>query len=121
VRHAAHATKTTVTDDVLPAIVGALGSAAAAVEVARDKHLRHALREASKAGSEFATKAGRRMGVVKPKPSAGRYFLVGVGVVALAALAYAAWQTFRPDDDLWVEDELDDLELHTVDETAAAI
>jgi hypothetical protein len=28
-------------------------------------------------------------------------------VVALAGVAYAAWQTLRSDDDLWVGDEAD--------------
>ena len=26
------------------------------------------------------------------------------GVVAFAGIAYAAWQTLRADDDLWIED-----------------
>lgn len=110
VRHAGHVTKHTVTDEIVPAIAGALGSAAAAIEVAKDKHLRDALRAASRTSSELATKAGQRLGIVevKPAPGPGRFILIGLGVVAAAAIAYAAWQTFRPDDDLWVEDDLDD-------------
>ena len=109
VKHATHATKSTVTDDIIPAVAGALGSAAAAIEVAKDKHLRQALRHASKASSEVATKAGQRLGLVEVKPSGpGRFILIGLGVVAVAAIAYVAWQTFRPDDDLWVEDDLDE-------------
>ena len=40
----------------------------------------------------------------------GRYILIGLGVVAVAGIAYAAWQTLRVDDDLWIEDlgEADD-------------
>lgn len=124
VRHATHATKSTVTDDILPALSGALGSAAAAVEVARDKHLREAIRTASRTSNEIATKAGQRLGLIEVKrsPSPGTFVLIGLGVVAAAAIAYAAWQTFRPDDDLWVEDDLDDdLEPATPEETSTAM
>lgn len=124
VRHATHATKSTVTDDILPAISGALGSAAAAIEVARDKHLREAIRTASRTSNEIATKAGQRLGLIEVKrsPGPGTFVLIGLGVVAAAAIAYAAWQTFRPDDDLWVEDDLDDdLEPATPEETSTAM
>ncbi|GAA1694099.1 hypothetical protein GCM10009792_12710 [Microcella alkalica] len=124
VRQATHATKSTVTDDILPAISGALGSAAAAIEVARDKHLREAIRTASRTSSEIATKAGQRLGLIEVKrsPGPGTFVLIGLGVVAAAAIAYAAWQTFRPDDDLWVEDDLDeDLEPATPEETSTAM
>lgn len=124
VRHATHATKSTVTDDILPALSGALGSAAAAVEVARDKHLREAIRTASRTSNEIATKAGQRLGLIEVKrsPGPGTFVLIGLGVVAAAAIAYAAWQTFRPDDDLWVEDDLDDdLEPATPEETSTAM
>ena len=44
--------------------------------------------------------------VEPPKKSAGpgRYILIGLGVVAAVGVAYAAWQTLRADDDLWIED-----------------
>jgi len=107
VRHAGHVTKHTLTDDVLPAVTGAVGSAIAALEVARDKHLREAIKTASRASHEVATKAGQRFGLieVKPRRGPGTFILIGLGVVAVASIAYAAWQTLRPDDDLWVEDE----------------
>jgi hypothetical protein len=77
--------------DVVPAVTGALGSAIAAI------------RGASRLGTDVGTK----LGIVKPKPSfgPGKYILIGIGVVALAGIAYAAWQTLRADDDLWVDDE----------------
>lgn len=93
-------------DDVVPAITGALGSALAMLEAAKDPRVRDVVRKVSR--------AGERAGVVTmPKKSAGpgRYILIGLGVVAVAGVAYAAWQTLRADDDLWIED---------VDETAAA-
>jgi hypothetical protein len=86
-------------DDVGPAITGALGSALAMLEAAKDPRVRDVVRRV--AG------AGERAGVVTmPKKSAGpgRYILIGLGVVAAAGIAYAAWQTLRADDDLWIED-----------------
>lgn len=89
--------------DVVPAVTGALGSAIAAIEVAKNRQVRDAIRNASRLGNDVGTK----LGIVKPKPSfgPGKYILIGIGVVALAGIAYAAWQTLRADDDLWVDDE----------------
>lgn len=87
--------------DVLPAVTGALGTALAAIEVAKDKQVREAMSRASKIGQDIGTRAG----LIKPAPGPGRYILIGLGVVAVAAVAYAAWQTLRADDDLWIEDE----------------
>jgi hypothetical protein len=37
---------------------------------------------------------------------AGSYIAIGVGLAAALGVAYAVWQTFRADDELWVaEDE----------------
>jgi hypothetical protein len=85
-------------DDVFPAISGALGSALAMLEAAKDPRIRQVVRKVSG--------AGQRAGIVQPAKSAGpgRYILVGLGVVAFAGIAYAAWQTLRADDDLWIED-----------------
>lgn len=89
--------------DIVPAVTGALGSALAAIEVAKNREVRNAIKSAGRIGTDVGTK----LGIVKPKPSfgPGRYILIGVGVVALAGIAYAAWQTLRADDDLWVDDE----------------
>jgi glutamate-1-semialdehyde aminotransferase len=45
----------------------------------------------------------------KPKKSANplKFVLMAVGAIAVAALSYAAWQTLRADDDLWVEEDSD--------------
>jgi len=86
------------TDDVLPAISGTIGSALAVLEAAKNPQVREVVRRVSK--------AGQKAGVVTPPKSSGpgRYILIGLGVVALAGVAYAAWQTLRADDDLWIED-----------------
>jgi hypothetical protein len=90
-------------DDVFPVVSSALGSALAILEAARNPDVRAALGRATSAGRSVAARAG----VVRSKPTPGpaRYILIGVGVVAAAGIAYAAWQTLRADDDLWIDDE----------------
>ena len=101
-RNAAHHTREKITDDIFPAVTSALGSALAVLEVAKSPQVREALAKVSKT----ATNVGVKTGIVQPKSSGpGKYILIGVGVVALAGIAYAAWQTLRADDDLWIDDE----------------
>jgi hypothetical protein len=90
-------------DDVFPAVSSALGSALAILEAARNPDVRAALARATSAGRDVASKTG----LVKSKsaPGPGRYILIGVGIVAAAGIAYAAWQTLRADDDLWIDDD----------------
>jgi hypothetical protein len=100
---AAHATRDRLVDDVLPAMSSALGTALAAIEVAKNKQVREAISRASKFGTDIGTKVGL---IEPPKKSGpGKYILIGFGVVTVAAIAYAAWQTLRADDDLWIDDE----------------
>ncbi len=101
-RSAAESGRERLVSDVLPAMTSALGTALAAIEVAKNRQVRDAIGRASRIGTDLGTKAG----IIKPKPAGpGRYILIGVGVVAFAAVAYAAWQTLRADDDLWIDDE----------------
>lgn len=97
-RDATSAARDRFADDVLPAITGTIGSALAALEAARNPAIRDVARRVSK--------AGQKAGVVTPPKSSGpgRYIAIAIGVVAVAGIAYAAWQTLRADDDLWVED-----------------
>lgn len=101
-RSAAGTTRDRLVDEVLPAMSSALGTALAAIEVAKNKQVREAISRATKIGTDVGT----RVGIVQPKPAGpGRYILIGIGVVATLAVAYAAWQTLRADDDLWIDDE----------------
>jgi hypothetical protein len=101
-RHAAGSTRDKIVDDVVPALTSALGSALAVIEAAKNPQVREVLGKVSKAATSVGTKAG----IVQPKSSGpGKYILIGIGVVAVAGLAYAAWQTLRADDDLWIDDE----------------
>jgi len=93
--------------DVLPAVSSALASALAVLEVSKDPRVREALSNVRRAGDRF----GAKVGVVppKPQPGPGRYILIALAAVAAAGVAYAAWQTLRADDELWVsDDEADD-------------
>jgi hypothetical protein len=103
-RSAAESTKSKIKGDVLPAVTSALGTALAALEVAKNQQVRDAFSRVS----SLAASAGQKTGLVKPPPKSsgfGRYVLIGIGVVAAAGVAYAAWQTLRADDDLWIDDE----------------
>jgi hypothetical protein len=90
-------------DDVFPAVSSAMGSALALLEAAKNPDVRAALGRATSVGRNAVSKTG----LVKAKPSAGpgRYILIGVAIVAAAGIAYAAWQTLRADDDLWIDDD----------------
>ncbi len=102
-RSAALGTRDKLVEDVLPAMSSALGTALAAIEVAKNKQVREAIARASKFGTDLGTKVG----IIEPpkKSGPGKYILIGFGVVTVAAIAYAAWQTLRADDDLWIDDE----------------
>lgn len=80
---------------VVPALGGVVGSVLAIGDVAKDKRVQAAV---------------KRLHLEKyaPKPSgpgAGTIVAIGLGVLAAAGVAYAAWQTFRADDELWVADD----------------
>lgn len=97
-REAASTARERFTEDVLPAITGTIGAALAALEATKNPAVRDVVRRVSK--------VGQRAGVVTPAKTTGpgRYIAIAVGVVAVAGIAYAAWQTLRADDDLWIED-----------------
>lgn len=100
-RHALGAARRKVSRDVLPALSSAVGSAVAAIDVAKDPRVRQAL-------GRMRETSAKAIGVpAKPAPGPSRYILMGIGLVVVAGVAYAAWQTLRADDELWVSDEAD--------------
>ena len=102
VRGVADGAKYRFSHDVVPAVTGAAATALAAIDVIRDKQLRAAIASAGR----FGTDLGVKVGVIQPKKASPLpWILIGVGVVAAAAVGYAVWQTLRADDDLWVEDD----------------
>jgi hypothetical protein len=108
-RSAAESTKSRIKGDVLPAVTSALGTALAALEVAKNQQVRDAFARVSTLGST----AGHKTSLVKAQPKSpgfGRYILISLSVVAAAGVAYAAWQTLRADDDLWIDDEAETIQ-----------
>ncbi len=108
-RDAAEAARERVSNDIAPAVSSAASSAMASLlallEVAKDPRVKDAMAKVGKTGSDIGSKVG-----IKQEKSAGpgRYILIAVGLVAVAGVAYAAWQTLRADDELWVSDDSDD-------------
>lgn len=91
-------------DDVLPAVTAALGSAIAVIESVKGP-----TKDTLDRVSRSARDAGVRAGIVEPpRPSPAKYIVLGVVVLAVAGVAYAAWQTLRADDSLWIEDDESD-------------
>ncbi|MFT4028537.1 MAG: hypothetical protein QM675_01560 [Protaetiibacter sp.] len=102
-RSAGTAVKERVVGDVLPALSGAVGSAIAVIEAVRDPRVREIVRSAARSGGKVVTFAPPQ----KKAPGPGAFILIGLGVVAVAGVAYAAWQTLRADEDLWIDDLAD--------------
>ncbi|MFE6253994.1 hypothetical protein [Agromyces sp. NPDC057865] len=75
----------------------ALGSLLAIGDIANDARVRRAVARVSP----------RAAAVVQQKkgPGVGTYLAIGAGIVAAVGVAYAVWQTFRADDELWVADD----------------
>ncbi|MET4783633.1 hypothetical protein [Glaciihabitans sp. UYNi722] len=108
-RSAADGARERFAHDVLPGVASALSSAIAVLEIAKDPRVREALGKASKTGSQLASRVGVNV-PVKKSAGPGRYIIIGFGVIAAIGVAYAAWQTLRADDELWVSDEPDELD-----------
>ncbi|MFD4421958.1 hypothetical protein ACFWN7_10700 [Agromyces sp. NPDC058484] len=85
--------------DTLERTLGnALGSVLSIGDIANDARVRRAVARVSP----------RAAAVVQQKkggPGVGTYLAIGAGVIAAAGVAYAVWQTFRADDELWVADD----------------
>jgi hypothetical protein len=118
---AANHTRQRFTDEVVPGLVSTVGSALSVVDLAKDPRVQKIVKDASKKAKK-ASKNGRKAAAryvpaVAPQKKGigfGGVALIVVGVVAVAGAAYAAYQTLRADDDLWVADDAD-----TADKPAA--
>lgn len=81
-------------DTVERTIGSALGSVLSIGDLANDARVRRAIARVT---------PGKV--VEKKGPGVGTYLAIGAGIVAAAGVAYAVWQTFRADDELWVADD----------------
>jgi hypothetical protein len=91
------ASKRFVDSTVVPAAGAVVGKALSAWDVADETRVRLAR---SRAGlPEILQKKQKK------KSSAGGVIAIVLGVVAAAGVLYAAWQTLRADDELWVADD----------------
>jgi hypothetical protein len=78
---------------VVPAVGGAVGKALSALDAANDARVKFARQRAG-------------LPIVEPKKrSAGPIIALVLGLAAAGAVLYAAWQTLRADDELWVADD----------------
>ena len=81
--------------NVVPAVSGAVGAALSMADAAKDGGVKAAL---------------ARFGAPKPAPKKSgpgipTYVAGGFALAAIVGLAYAVWQTFRADDELWVAED----------------
>ncbi|MCS5735361.1 MAG: hypothetical protein ABWX59_06940 [Microbacteriaceae bacterium] len=101
VKLAGETVKNRFTTDVLPALAGTLGSAAAVLQSSKSpEFLKEAGKKAGKAAKSLEKSAPKSGG-----SKAGLVVVVTLGVVTAVGLGYALWQTFRADDELWIADE----------------
>ncbi len=115
--------KQVVNDGIVPAAGAVIGSALSVWDAANDTRERIAAgrgpaavdwaefsRRAEKYGKAASKNLSRRVSAVpvpapKKSVSAGGVIAIILGVAAAVGVLYAAWQTLRADDELWVADD----------------
>lgn len=103
VRPVTRAAGDVITHNVVPAVGTVLGTALSVADVARDTRVQAAVNRLRGAKADFVKKAKP----AKSGPGFGTYLALGLAAAAAVGIAYAVWQTFRADDELWVaEDEV---------------
>lgn len=95
-RRVAHGAGDLVNNNIIPAVGTAIGTALSVADVAKDARVQAAVRRLNPKKFIEPEKKG---------PGFGGYLAITAGVVALAGVGYALWQTFRADDELWVADD----------------
>ncbi|RLP75217.1 DNA helicase [Mycetocola tolaasinivorans] len=97
--------KHTVDHRVVPAIGAAVGTVLSIGDVARDKRVQSALARVDPKAAFKRAAAVAAPVKQKKKRGVGSVLAIGAGVLAAAGVAYALWQTFRADDELWVSED----------------
>ncbi|KQQ93183.1 hypothetical protein ASF62_15760 [Leifsonia sp. Leaf325] len=95
-RSFAQGTGRNIEQTVLPAVGTALGAVLTVGDIAKDRRVKAAIDRLNR---------GKITVPVNTGPGVGTYLAVAAGVIAAAGIAYAVWQTFRADDELWIADE----------------
>jgi hypothetical protein len=95
-RRVARSARGRIVDDVIPNIASVLGSTMSVVDAARGKR--------SLLGKALS---GRTVASVATRGSVGKYVGIGLGIAVAVGIGYVIYQTFRADDELWVEEDLD--------------
>jgi hypothetical protein len=111
------------TDRVVPAAGAVVGSALSVWDAANDTREKLAAgrglsvpdvqvlaKNAKKKGKKASKKFAAQLAAIQPKPAkkgigAGGVIAILLGVAAAVGVLYAAWQTLRADDELWVADD----------------
>lgn len=109
------------THRVIPATGAVVGSAMSVWDAANDTRARLAKgkglalpdsktysKKAEKYGKDATKALSKKFSVLEPKKQgmgAGGVIAIILGVAAAAGVLYAAWQTLRADDELWVADD----------------
>ncbi|MET0673454.1 MAG: DNA helicase [Microbacterium pygmaeum] len=113
--------KQVLSDKVVPTAGAVVGSALSVWDAANDTRSRLAsgrgfalpdaatyAKKADKYGKQATKQLASRLSVLEPAKKsigAGGVIAIILGVVAAVGVAYAAWQTLRADDELWVADD----------------
>lgn len=106
------------TDKVVPAAGAVVGSALSVWDAANDTRARMAAgrglalpdakkyaKRADKYGKKASKKLASKLSTERKGMGAGGVVAIVLGVLAAAGVVYAAWQTLRADDELWVADD----------------
>ncbi|WP_433952918.1 hypothetical protein [Curtobacterium flaccumfaciens] len=97
--------------EVVPGLVSTAGSVLSVTDLAKDPRVKKIVKNAQKKGKKAKKAAAKYVPSQQEKGLGfGGVALIIVGVVAVAGAAYAAYQTLRADDDLWVADDADTAE-----------
>ena len=103
-------------DKIVPAAGAVIGSALSVWDAANEKRSDLAAGRGfgsvdfaalQKKAEKYGKRASKQLVVAPPKKgvSAGGVIAILLGVAAAAGVIYAAWQTLRADDELWVADD----------------
>lgn len=95
-REIAKGTGATIERTVVPALGNALGAVMSVGDVARDARVRAAFNRIA---------PGKVVVPEKKSSGIGGTIALATAVLVAAGVAYAVWQTFRADDELWVADD----------------